>query len=257
MSFRWHHEVSADWMKARGEYLMASDIVALLPAYRRAVKAKWTPGTIVPEFAALYAEKQSDMTLKTETWDAAARGHFVEPYAVNELSHVVMCNLHHWDDVLIHDHEEVLGFSPDAADVRQDYSAVDLSADDWGHIDFVAEVKCYEPKKHMKSVLANTGDLPEMYQLATAFKVLPNVEVGWLFFYCPSAPYPMKPIRMRRDQLDDHFKVIDGIKEMWLDTMHVVETLGNGLSKYEPMYTEGQLMEYYMDQQDGSMFVLK
>lgn len=255
MNFRWHHEVSADWMKARKKYLMASDIVALLPAYKRAKKAKWTPGTIVPEFAALYAEKQSDMALKTETWDAAARGHFMEPYAVRELCEIIQTNLDHWDDILIHTKDGTLGFSPDALDWRQEYFIDEMCADDLdGKVEFVAEIKCYEPKKHMKSVLANKFDLPEMYQLAVAFCVMPYVQIGGLFFYCPSAPIPMKYTRVERKDLADHFATIDGIREIWRDT---VLRFGAVQNKYKPMYTEQQLMKYYMDQLDDSMFVLK
>lgn len=253
MNFRWHHEVSADWLKARKKYLMASDIVALLPAYKRARKAKWTPGNVVPEFAALYAEKRSDLALKTETWDAAARGHFIEPYAVEELNRIVNVEYSHWDDVLIH--RGFLGFSPDALDWRQDYFVADLDADDLkDKVTHVAEIKCYEPKKHMKSVLMESVDLPELFQLAVAFMVLPELRVGNLFFYCPSSPVPMKVVNVERDNLKVQFDVINGMLEIWRDTRHMFNMLRN---RYVPMYSERELMEYYMDQQDGSMFTLK
>ena len=74
----WHHEVDPDWLEARRHALTATDIVNLLPEYKRWVKAK-DPDALPPGFSALWCQKATEGFDEVDSWNAAARGHVMEP----------------------------------------------------------------------------------------------------------------------------------------------------------------------------------
>ena len=78
--YHWYHEVSEDWLKARKNFLTATDIVGLIPEYKR-YKKNGKAG-IPPAFAALWEKKHSDIAVDPRSYKDAARGHILEPYAV-------------------------------------------------------------------------------------------------------------------------------------------------------------------------------
>ena len=266
---RWQHNVSAKWLKERKECLMSTDIVALLPAYKRAKKAKWTQGKIIPEFAALWYEKHSDIEPDTMSYNAAARGHFMEPYAIEEYRKLTGKNMLHWDNMLIN--LGVVGFSPDGMPVGIYKGVVDtkfgrehmVSANKVRYPSIVfedvkelVEIKCYEPKHHLKTILADPADRIERFQIATAMYVLPDVESVDLFLYCPSTPKPIYMFNYNRNELRKEIAIVDEIGGMWRDTCHLM--INATKHTFKPIYTMKDIEEDYIATQDSSgTFYLK
>lgn len=198
---RWHHEVSAEWLKARQQVITATDIAGLLPEYKRYVKAG-SPEVPTPGFSALWCRKHSDVHLDTSSSDAAARGHVMEPYAINDLRRHLL-KAWHWDDCVVVN--GIMGCSPDGMDVPPAYGRVCMPHDDPRIVSAssVYEVKCYSPEQHMKSLVENHMEHKELLQLATAFAVMPNLDRGYLVWYCPGAPISMHVEEYCRDELEE------------------------------------------------------
>lgn len=116
MARRWYHEVSAEWLKARQAVLTATDVAGLLPEYKRYLKAG-SPDVPTPGFSALWCKKHSDVYLDTGSSDAAARGHIMEPYAIDSWNQQANPTFYHWDDCIICN--KMFGFSPDGMTVPQ------------------------------------------------------------------------------------------------------------------------------------------
>ena len=182
MTRRWYHEVSEDWLRQRQNVLTATDVVRLYPEYKRYLKSD--PGTVMPGFAALWAEKMSDVELDTSSVGEAARGHVFEPWAVDAWNKQVSHKMYHWDDVIICN--DGVGFSPDAMDVeyhgssaRMDVNGMTMIGTDGVMQDCpgaVLEIKSYAPHHHMKCCMKPKLEQDELLQVAVPFVVFPHLE---------------------------------------------------------------------------------
>jgi len=250
----WHHEVSTKWLQARRDVLTASEIKAMLPEYKRMLKKP--EGELSLGFFALCGEKLSNDTPDPESTGAAARGHIMEPYAVDDWNRNHPKNqYYHWDDLVIK--RNGVGYSPDGLDIPQ---LVEFGVElDWSEKNKclvqqndtykpptrAIEVKCYEPKNHMKGLIIPKEDRDERLQIAVALMVLPSLKHVDVLWYCPEAPVPMYKERYKRSELKAEINVITGMVKMFHQHMNQIRSIvGNGM---EPHYTTDEIYKEYID----------
>ena len=270
---RWHHEVSAEWLQARQSVLTATDVAGLLPEYKRYLKAG-SPDKPTPGFAALWCNKNSKRHLDTESVNAAARGHVIEPYAVDDWNMQHNVHFYHWDDAIVVDKTGKLGFSPDAMSIMQVHGSARYQMTDDGErffddqakiLDYipypaeVMEIKCYEPAQHMKAILKDKMEHDELMQLAMAFVVMPKLEVARLTWYCPGAPIPMFSQHYLRDDLHDQERWIMEIAEVYYDKVDPAMRRAVQQGKWmRTFHDEDEIWGEHMAELQGSdMFVFK
>ena len=224
MARRWYHEVSAEWLKARQTVLTATDVAGLQAEFKRYLKAG-SPDKMMPGFAALWCQKHSDTYLDTGSVEAAARGHAMEPWAVDSWNQQAVPTYYHWDDCIICN--GILGFSPDAMTIPQVFAdaRLEVTTDGKFIVDTgmrkcdspyeVMEIKCYEPAGHMKAIIEDRMEHKELMQVAMAFCVLPLLETVRLVWFCPGAPVSMFSEKYTRDDLHDQIRWITEIAELY------------------------------------------
>lgn len=239
---KWLHEVSAEWLLARRRYLSATDVVKLWPQAK-----KWKPGDPIPAtFVGMWFEKNSKADVNPVSYDAAARGHCMEPFAILDFNKQVEdVELHHWDDVCVHNGH--LAFSPDALDIAQPVLPVDISFDDprIATADTVGEVKCYYPYHHGQCIVRKPEEMEELMQIAMGFMVMPQLQTAELIHYCPGAPVSMDVVEYPREQLADlgYFDKIGKVVEVWAATCREMAKLH---VEFEATYTEEDVYKIAM-----------
>jgi len=253
---RWHHEVSAEWLVARQQVITATDVVNLLPEYKRYVKAGSPDDKIFPGFAALWCKKHSNVYLDTSSTDAAARGHIMEPYAIDSWNRQADPKFEHWDDCVIVN--GIYGFSPDALTVRQRLCCRDTEKSVKhsmipSHAE-VMEVKCYMPEQHMKSFIEGHMDHKEIMQVAMAFKVLDKLEVARILWFCPGAPISMFEEHYTRQELNQEIGTIRKVVEAYEKQAELCE---QKVPNIKAMYTEEEIYMDYIASMQGGEFMLK
>lgn len=254
----WKHNVDERWLQARRRVLTATEISKLIPELKRAAKLK--PGEISPGFAAVWAEKHSDMQLDTSSVGAAARGHIMEPWVVQAYNEQVTAGerFNHWDDCIICN--DLIGFSPDAMNVMQDkvvpklmvHPNGDRLQTKDGKVMFAApirimEIKCYEPANHMKAIITPRMEHKELVQVAVAFYVLPKLKEAKLCFCCPGAPIPMHVETYTREDFKELLETIKQIVTLYVDTAMQCTGLAR---KYEAGFTEDEVYKDYLQSLD-------
>lgn len=268
MSRRWQHEVSAEWLKARRGVLTATDVAALQPEFKRYLKAG-SPDVPTPGFSALWCKKHSDVYLDTAApSQAAARGHVMEPYAIEEWNRQAVPIFYHWDDCIICN--GMFGFSPDGMVVPQmtDDARLEVTSDgkflvatNMIHYDSpneIMEVKSYDPSQHMKSICEGRMDHKELMQLAMAFVVLPNLETARLLWYCPGAPISMFTEKYSRDDLHDQIRWILEIAEIYQKTAGYWNKKKEENQSLIAQMTEDEIYAMHlMEQGNDNVFLLK
>ena len=206
----WRHDVSDAWLRARKPYVSASGVARLLADSRKIEQGKLKLEESMA-FARLYGESRN-IDVDTASFGAAARGHVLEPYAIEEWNETFAPEagpkFEWWDDKVIAYGD--LSFSPDALDVpqlpgtRMVFGKGAVKAADGSECRPTAmlEVKCYEVGSHFqRKALSETGrtdKLDELWQVACGMAACPTVKVGYLMFYAPQAN-DMFYVRMRRE----------------------------------------------------------
>lgn len=255
MPVPWTHEVDARWLAARRKYLTASEVVKLLPQYR---KAKGQ-GVVPLAFLQLAASKLSQVPDSTQSpSQAAARGHFMESYALDEFNRQTPTrNLFHWDDTIIT--SGTMGYSPDALNIRS-FSVPELNADSLTpKPTVIGEVKSYQPDQHVKRFYTEKLKLDERWQVAMAMAVSETIELGYLIFYCP----PLDNLFYRTftdKELEDEIDVCTDMADMFDEAMAIVrkDMEGNhpANSYSELSYSEQDIYQEFVMQEalkGGSM----
>lgn len=205
----WEHKCSLRWLRERQKYLTASDIKSLVP-----VTKTGRPRKVDDE--AYYRVLSSKLTKITDedcwSFGAAARGHILEPYAIDALNVMLLQMskqpIYWWDDKVVHDGNRSLAFSPDGMDVPQD-SVPTLATT-------IAEVKCYSTERHM--IVAHTPKnlIEERWQIATAMAVLNNIEHAYLMLYDPRLiTHKAVMIEWERGELEDEIGMILDVEKRW------------------------------------------
>lgn len=210
MGRRWQHQVSSEWLEARKDVLTATEIKGLIPEMKRIKKKPLKAGEISPAFAALWSEKHTETQPDVDSPSSdAARGHIMEPYAVESWNNEEPDKkLYHWDDCVIKANK--VGFSPDAMDIEQPVGPVSLMAKSVKP-KAIMEIKSYNPAHHIKCILKDKLELDEVWQIAVAFYVLPSLETAYLTFYCPDNPVSMHVFEYSRAELQDKMNMITEI----------------------------------------------
>ena len=260
MTKRWYHEVSLDWLYARKNYITATDIAKLVPAYKRGIKKD--PDGLIPEFAALYCEKATETEPDVSAVGPAARGHICERWAVDAWNLQIAsggCGFFHWDDALIYNGG--VCFSPDGLDIAQPEGPVAFDHTEIGPPTEMMEVKSYDPRHHMMCCLKDKMEQDELIQMAVAMIVCDSLEKANLVFFCPGAPISMKVFTYTRDDLKEAEKII----RKWDETCEKCKSIV-AQEKWNACYTEDQIYEHYLVQErmraeeqslSGGVFLLK
>ena len=242
MSKQWSHKVNPAWLMARKKVVTATELRDLRTAYKKATVAQKKGVAINETVASLWAEKHS-LEVDPYSSGAAARGHNLEPYAVQEFNESYP-DMYHWDDVILVD--GFLGFSPDAMDVPQaddlgvseHYSKVQPTA--------ILEIKSYAAKNHIKSCITPKEKLPERFQLAGAFAVCPSIETAYLMFYNPAHEVGKHVVTFTREELADE---IAEIRELASWVRKQFQLCDNTLVKCRTTFTEDSIYKEYLDSQ--------
>lgn len=212
---KWEHKCSLDWLIERQMYLTASDVRSLVPYTRTGRKRDVTE----QEFLKVWAEK--DMTLTEEdcmSYGAAARGHILEPYAIDALNGMLVEVqgeedhelFYWWDDKLIHEPGRRLAFSPDAMDVPMGGGHGSPTA--------IAEVKSYAPAKHMATAYAQKDMIEERWQIATAMAACETIDHAYLVLFNPAMGTRRTfVIRFYRDELEEEIRAVLEVERQWND----------------------------------------
>lgn len=248
---RYEHEVSRDWLVARQGYLTASDVCKMMADIRRLAAGK-TDLMHCRSFAKVLGSKRNRFPDTASPSSAAARGHFMEPYAVEEWEAVRKEGVTHWDDFLLADEETLLAFSPDALDVPQPMGVCSLVEKDGRFYDSFSalveptsllEVKCYDDGAHYQRKLdAMAGVLPdERWQVAVAMAVCPCIRRGAVVWYAPQCG-DWFDVRFERGDLEEEIELVLRASEWWRDFLRNMEPAPH----HETERSEEQLRNVYL-----------
>jgi len=216
---QWFHRCKYDWLCARQGYLTATDIKELLPVTKTGRKRSVTNENYFKVLSKKLVGITKDDCIST---GAAARGHILEPYAIDRYNKVDYGSnewLYHWDDIIVTRKEAEkysLAFSPDALNI--DSSCVmgkTVVAIDG--IKTIGEVKSYGAERHLIAGYTPKGDLEERWQVATAMAVCPTIETAYLLFYNPSMVNQLFIVDYDRSELAREIDIVLDIEASWLD----------------------------------------
>lgn len=208
----WKHKCDINWLRERQKFLTATDIKNLLPVTKTGRKREVGDA----DYMKVMANK---MTMITEedclSYGAAARGHIMEPYAINALNDILVEmngnfdeQFYHWDDKIIHRHGRLIAFSPDAMDIQMNASNEEPHA--------IAEVKSYSAEKHLITAYTPKDQIEERWQIATAMALLDSIDHAFLVLFNPKMKYRKTfVIRFDRDELANEIKTILDVEEKW------------------------------------------
>jgi hypothetical protein len=212
---RWQHKCDLTWLKDRQGFLTATDVKQLLP-----VTATGRKRTITDEhYLKVMAGKLVNLTESDcISTGAAARGHILEPYAIdryNEEDYGSNTHLYHWDDAVISRVNPVLyslAFSPDACDKTATQLLMDKSLD----INVIGEVKSYGPERHLICGYTPKDKLEERWQIATAMAVSLTIREAYLLFYNPSMAEQLYIVDYTREDLASEINTVLEVEGNWL-----------------------------------------
>lgn len=228
---KWYHRVNPDWYKARKNFLTASDIKTLWPKTKTGRDRKITE----LDYMKIYYEKSQEVRLDDcDSYDWAARGHILEPYAINEFSRFQKeeDKLYHWDDCLVYRNNCYIAYSPDALNIEQPF-AIQLDTD-LINPSIISEVKSYNAAKHIETMMIPKDETEERIQIATAMYVSKTIKEGYLILFNPEVEdVPLVWKHWDRAELQNEFNIIGDIEYRW----------GNFVDKVSNMSAK-QLDEY-------------
>lgn len=228
---KWLHECSIEWLQERKQYITASDIVAMLPVtptgrekpQDKIEEAMWN----------VWAEKQTliieDDCIST---GAAARGHLLEPYAVEEFNELAMRRyspkFYHWDDCLIRNKNSRLAFSPDALSIET-LKGVCIKEELLKSFEGM-EIKSYAAAKHYLKGRSDKKSLEERWQIATAFAVSDKLTWMYLVFYNPKCKHHLFVKVFSRSMLRQEIRTVKKTYEDYMAFTKTIEATAHALS---------------------------
>lgn len=247
---RYEHEVSHDWLVARQGYLTASDVCKMMTDIRKLAAGK-TDVEHCRSFAKVLGSKRNRFPDTESPSSSAARGHFMEPYAVEEWEAVRQEGMVHWDDFLLASDETLLAFSPDALNVPQPMGVIALVDSDGRFLNMgvpveptvLLEVKCYdEGAHHQRKLDAMAGVLPdERWQVAVAMAVCPCIERGTVVWYAPQC-MDWFDVAFEREDLEDEIATVLDASVWWRRFLEYMESSPHHRTKMD----EAQLRNVYL-----------
>lgn len=238
MGYKWKHVCSLKWMRARQEFLTASDVRELVPFTATGRSRKVTDES----YLKVLARKKVMITeADCESFGAAARGHILEPYAIKKFNEFsgLSSNYIHWDDVILAKARYGLAFSPDATNVPMPDDFVQVSSSVKG-LSRIAEVKSYSPERHLMAGFTGKFELEERWQLAAAMAVDSRIETARLLFYNPSMDdNQMFSCVFDRSELEKEIEIVLDVEDKWLRFLkrkrvpHMLSINGTGFEEEE------------------------
>lgn len=228
----WSHDVGKLWLAARREHLTASEVKNLITDYKR-IKAGKIKLFDAMQFAKVYGSKMN-CEIDTSSFGPMARGHIMEPYAVEEYNDAYGTDFHQWDDKLIA--RGVIAFSPDAMDMPQlpgtkiivnlDDKLVDRNGVENDGPTSILEVKSYEAGTAFQrlSMIGSDSPIEERWQIAMAMAVCHSIDTGTIVFYLPQCGLMFSKEYERLDLINEIETVIE-IAEMWKEYTEYMDGL--------------------------------
>lgn len=209
------HVCDIGWMRARQEFLTASDIRTLLPVTATGRPRKVGDDQRLKVFASKLPFITADDCVST---GAAARGHILEPFAIEEFNLIYSPSLHHWDDLVVAGSKPGLkvqpAFSPDALNVLMPKAiGTNIFSEERFFDDLIlGEVKCYSHERHIASVFTNKKDMEERWQIAMAMYVSERIAKGYLILFDPSiSSYQLGVHMYDRSDLENEISVVEQV----------------------------------------------
>lgn len=237
----WKHKCSLEWLQERQRYLTATDIKSLIPVTKTGRPRKITDMDRIKVFA------KKHVTLTEEdcwSYGVAARGHLLEPYAIDALNDYLIdvCGatkqeFFHWDDEVVRAPGSLLAFSPDAMDIPQLHNPAAVAHK-------IAEVKSYAPDKHMLTGFTPMGEIEERWQIATAMATLDTIEEAYLVLFNPSMTLNrLFVIKYDRDYLSEEIKIVHEIAHEWTDFLFRWLEVPTGTDVYNVTLDEKDIID--------------
>lgn len=215
---KWFHKCDLGWLKARQNYLTATDVKDLLPFTKTGRKRTITDEHYLKVLAGKMVNLTADDCMSI---GAAARGHILEPYAIDRYNEEDIGSntwLYHWDDVVITQKNAdlySLAFSPDACNVKPGLKW-QVEIPEGKDLTVIGEVKSYSPERHMIAGYTPKGELEERWQIATAMAVCESIENAYLLFYNPSMRNQLYIVDYNRADLADEIEAVLEVEKKWL-----------------------------------------
>ena len=210
----WKHKCSIDWLKERQKYLTASDIKNLLPVTKTGRKRE--VGDL--EYLKVMSSKMVSITEEDcMSYGAMARGHLLEPYAIDTLNQILVRvqgeeeheMFYWWDDKIISEQGRAIAFSPDAMDVPMGAPSLEQRA--------IAEVKSYSPANHLAVAYTPKEKIEERWQIATAMALRDSIDHAYLVLFNPKMKFRKTfVIRFDRSELEREIETILEIEKNWV-----------------------------------------
>lgn len=221
---KWFHKCDKEWMIARQHCLTATDVKELLPVTKTGRKRVVGDEQYLKVLSRKLVNITDDDCVST---GAAARGHILEPYAIDLFNNFSGTGerLIHWDDIVIvrPNHDDFgLGFSPDAVNIEPPLVALMMSATD--ELVTIGEIKSYSAENHLRCGFTPKERLEERWQIATAMAVCQSIEHAHLMFYNPSMEKEMYVVEYARKDLEDE---IGMVRETELNWLKWVDSIGD------------------------------
>lgn len=205
----WRHVVDKEWMMARTHYLTASNIKNILPVTetgrkRSQAQIEANMLKIASSFSTEYISDEDCVAT-----GMAARGHLLEPIAIEEANELANLCLYHWDDIILV--KGLLGWSPDAMSIPQTEKTAlyDIRKNGAPCPANIGEVKSYGMERHMVSVRTDKKDCPERWQLAVGMALLKNCQFANLIFFNPDSTIRLAIKTYSRKDLEEEIKMVE------------------------------------------------
>ena len=207
----WRHECSMQWLVARSLFLTASDIRDLVTDTRRILAGKISVEE-AQQYAKVYGRKRVN-DLDPMSVGAMARGHIMEPFAIEEYRRETGDEaMEFWDDRIVFDHD--VAFSPDGLDIKmpRDVSVPAASIKPTAMV----EVKSYAAGQHYQRLAAIGSGIPleERWQIAMGMYVCDAIDKGSLVLYAPQCNSMVIKTYVR-EALEEELDFIDQLVAEW------------------------------------------
>lgn len=204
----WRHVVDKEWMMARTHYLTASSIKNILPVTetgRKRPQAQIEANMMKVAANLMTASISNEDCVST---GMAARGHLLEPIAIEEANKVANLSLYHWDDIILV--KDLLGWSPDAMSIPQTEKVAlyDIELHGAPCPSSIGEVKSYGIEKHIASVYMDKEDCPERWQLAVGMALLKCCQRAHLIFFNPDSTIRLAIKTYSRKDLEKEIQMV-------------------------------------------------
>ena len=205
----WKHVVDKEWMMARTHYLTASNIKNILPVTETGRKR---PQAQIEANMMKVVANLTTASIPNEdcvSTGMAARGHLLEPIAIEEANKAANLGLYHWDDIILV--KDLLGWSPDAMSIPQTekIALYDIKLHGAPCPTNIGEVKSYGIEKHIASVYTDKKDCPERWQLAVGMALLKNCQSANLIFFNPDSTIRLAIKTYSRKDLEEEIQMVE------------------------------------------------